>query len=249
MHPGIEPGSYVLLTVSDTGSGMSDEVKLHLFEPYFTTKEESKGTGLGLPIVRGIIRQHGGHVEVVSTLGQGSTFLIYLPEADVAAAPVSDEHASEEAYRGTETILLVGDVPELRSALRQLLEVSGYQVIEASTGTEALATMEARRFQIDLLLTEMALSQLNGPQLAEALQIKHPKLKTLFLSGYEDDEQILGGSAWQALDILRKPFGPDELVRRVRRALDSPGTGAPPGHPLGSPHGQKIANGTRVSES
>src|SRR5262249_54149561 len=112
-HPGIEPGRYVLLTVSDTGCGMSEEVKQHLFEPYFTTKEAGKGTGLGLSIVRGIIRQHGGHLELVSAPGQGSTFLIYLPEVDVPATTRIDEHKSEEAVRGTETILLVEDVLEV----------------------------------------------------------------------------------------------------------------------------------------
>jgi signal transduction histidine kinase/CheY-like chemotaxis protein len=248
-HPGIESGNYLLLTVSDTGSGMSEEIKKHLFEPYFTTKEEGKGTGLGLSIVRAIVRQYGGHMEVVSAPGQGSTFLIYLLEVTTPATTSEREGRSDVAARGTETILLVEDVEGVRRAVCQLLELSGYHVLEAANGMEAIARMETHAGQVDLLLSDMVLPQMSGPQIAETLRFKNPALKTVFLSGYEDEDLVQGQIAHQMTEILRKPFGPDELVRRVRCALDTPQTPAlPRGHGLGSPHGQLLANGTRLQE-
>jgi signal transduction histidine kinase/ActR/RegA family two-component response regulator len=247
-HPGIEPGPYVLLTVSDTGSGIPPEVMRHLFEPYFTTKEEGKGTGLGLSIARGIIRQHAGHLEVASAPGQGSTFLIYLPEVDAPIAPSEEQPAPEEPARGTETLLLVEDVSAVRMAVRQLLQLSGYHVIEAGSGMEAIDKMEAHVGRIDLLVSDLVLPQMSGPQIAEVLRLKNPRLHVLYISGYEEEDLLHGNVAQEQLDVLRKPFGPDELVRRVRHALDDPAASPPKGLALRSPHAQNFTNGSRVQE-
>jgi two-component system cell cycle sensor histidine kinase/response regulator CckA len=219
-HADVTVGAYVMLTVSDTGEGMDEATQALIFEPFFTTKEEGKGTGLGLASVFGIVKQSGGHIRVYSEPGVGSTFKVYLPRADAAAAA---EPAPEPAKPdgGTETILLVEDAEALRIMIREILEGAGYGVIECGEPAEALRKSAPEVARADLLLTDVIMPQASGPEVARALREKHPALKVLFMSGYTSQAIGHHGVLDEDAPLLEKPFTMDSLLRKVRSVLDA----------------------------
>jgi two-component system cell cycle sensor histidine kinase/response regulator CckA len=211
------PGRYVLLTVSDTGIGMTAEVKGRIFEPFFTTKAPGKGTGLGLATVYGIVQQSGGHVEVDSEPNRGSTFRVYLPVTAEAVRAKSDPD-SRPAPQGAETLLLVEDEESVRALAARVLRDLGYTVLVAANGAEALAVGEPYEGTIHLLITDLVLPRLGGRELADRLCAHRPGLRVLFLSGYTPDT----APRLPGVHFLQKPFSPPELARKVRKALDAP---------------------------
>jgi nitrogen-specific signal transduction histidine kinase/CheY-like chemotaxis protein len=226
-RPELVPGPYVQLTVRDTGCGMDSAVKAHLFEPFFTTKEVGKGTGLGLATVYGIVKQSGGHVEVDSKPGRGATFRIYLPRLEEADARFLEEESPEELPGGKETVLLVEDEEEVRKFLRHSLQLNGYTVLEAASGTEALQVCAEHQGEIALLVTDVIMPQLNGRQLAERAATLQQDLRVLYISGYTDrvldDHGVLG----PGIAFLQKPVTPRALAEKVREVLDDRKTGHP----------------------
>jgi PAS domain S-box-containing protein len=218
---GALPGPYVMLAVTDNGIGMDRETQAKIFEPFFTTKEVGKGTGLGLATVFGIVQQSGGWISVESEPGRGTTFRVYLPRTD---GDVESEAASGQpvpvALEGTETILLVEDEENVRALVRTILQRYGYQVIEAQTGGDALLVSERHAGVIDLLLTDVIMPHISGPQLAKRLG--GLVLKVLYMSGYTEDSMVRQGVVDASIALLQKPVSPEALVRKVREVLDSP---------------------------
>ncbi len=220
-HAGVEPGRYVMLAVSDTGHGMTADVRNRIFEPFFTTKDPGRGTGLGLATVHGIVKQSGGHIWVYSEPGHGTTFKIYLPRTDAPGLGVeAPAPAQIELPRGSETILLVEDEASLRELVRECLEASGYRVLEASHGTAALEVGERHPGRIDLLMTDVVMPGMSGRELAEHVRVPRPEIRTLYMSGYTDDAVVLHGVLAEDMALLQKPFTAAELARRVRDVLD-----------------------------
>jgi len=219
-HPGSRPGSYVVLGVTDTGTGMSPVTLAHVFEPFFTTKEPGKGTGLGLATVYGVVKQSGGYVWVDSELGKGSSFRVYLPQVQIAA-PVEAPHGTlTRSFHGTGTILLVEDSDALRKLVRSLLEQRGYHVLSAATGVEALELAERMAGRIHLLLTDMIMPGMTGKALADHLKAARPGLKVLFMSGYTQSAILEHGAVEPGIDLLQKPFSEAALLEHVCLALD-----------------------------
>ena len=214
-------GEFVLLTVEDTGCGMTPEIKARIFEPFFTTKEVGKGTGLGLATVFGIVKQHQGWIEVDSQIGVGTTFKIFLPAIPRAEASRAELEAGDLARGGDETILLVEDEESLRGLTRLVLQRQGYEVLEAASGVEALEVWEHHGDRIDLLLTDMIMPDgLTGRELAKQLQARKPELKVIYASGYSAE---LAGTTFrvrEASTFLEKPYHPQKLTRLVRQRLD-----------------------------
>jgi two-component system, cell cycle sensor histidine kinase and response regulator CckA len=217
----IIPGSYVRLSVSDTGAGMTEEVREHIFEPFFTTKEIGKGTGLGLATVYGIISQSNGHISVYSKVGVGTTFTIYFPLVQRKEEFNEIESRQATLPLGTETILLVEDEEIVRNLNRQMLEDYGYKVFEATNGYEALSLMDKLDSKIDLLLTDVVMPKMGGRELAEKLTEAHPEIKTLYMSGYTDDSIIRHGISAFSTNFIQKPFTQDTLVFKVREVLEA----------------------------
>ena len=213
---------YVYLGVTDTGTGMSDEVKRRLFEPFFTTKEPGKGTGLGLATIYGIVQQSAGRIEVTSELGQGTTFHIYLPRVTTLQSAPSDASSPASIARGSGTVLVVEDQEAVRRYLRVVLENAGYRVLQAANGPEALALTEQFSGVIDLLVTDLVLPHMNGRELAEKLKMARPGMKVLFTSGYAEETMGSRGIIASDLAYLPKPFDPEELRAKVREALANP---------------------------
>ncbi|MEO8523167.1 MAG: PAS domain S-box protein [Caldimonas sp.] len=220
-HLGANPGAYVMLSVTDTGSGMDKQTLARIFEPFFTTKERGKGTGLGLSTVFGIVQQCGGAVWVYSEPGFGSTFKVYLPRVDAGTAATLSL-SSAAAPRGSETILLVEDEDPVRDVARGILERSGYRVIEARDGAEALLISERHPGTIDLLLTDVVMPKMSGPELARRLASSRPGTKVLCMSGYTDDAAFRHGLVDARFAHLQKPLTIGTLTRAVRAVLDAP---------------------------
>jgi nitrogen fixation negative regulator NifL len=218
IHGAVPPGSYVMLSVSDTGVGMDEETEAKIFEPFFTTKEEGKGTGLGLATVLGIVKQSGGHIWVKSQKGAGTTFFVCLARVTGALGP-SASLPPAEAARGTGTILLVEDDDQVRTLARGILRRSGYVILEASNAGEALLICEKEGPRIHLLLTDVVMPRMSGPELAERLGRSRPEMKILFMTGYTDDSALRHGVVDPGVEILQKPFTPSSLTEKVRRVL------------------------------
>jgi PAS domain S-box-containing protein len=219
-HPDAVVGDYVMLAISDTGTGMTEEVKAHLFEPFFTTKGLGKGTGLGLATVYGIIKQHQGHIWVYSEPGLGSTFKIYLPRVEEEPAKLSRLNESATLPRGTGTVLVVEDEPAVRGVAVRVLSGLGYRVLEASNGLEALQVAAAWGQAIHLLLTDVVMPEMNGKVLSEQLTAFYPGVKVLFISGYTDETVSQRGVLEEGVSFLQKPFPPAGLAHKVREVLD-----------------------------
>jgi two-component system, cell cycle sensor histidine kinase and response regulator CckA len=219
-HPSVTPGRYVLLAVSDTGTGLSDKVKAHLFEPFFTTKEQGKGTGLGLATVHGIIKQSRGHVAVYSELGQGTVFKVYLPRTDASVTATAAPPPSSDKLGGHETILLVEDDDVVRTLARTVLTRAGYKIIEARRGDEALAIADGHPSTIHLVLTDLIMPGMNGADLTRTVKARHPAIRTLYASGYTDLSMIKEDALDLAAPFLGKPFTPASLLLKVREVLD-----------------------------
>jgi len=217
-YPPMEPGRYVMLAVSDTGSGIDGAILPRIFEPFFTTKELGKGTGLGLATVYGIVKQAGGFVWVYSEVGLGTTFKVYLPRVDESATPLETRESSLPA-RGSETILLVEDETALRQMTREILEQHGYRVIEAAGPHDAVEASQRLPGTIHLLVTDVVMPGMTGRQLAESLVAARPSLRVLYISGYTDDVIAQSGVLEPGVLFLAKPFSTHALLRRVREAL------------------------------
>jgi PAS domain S-box-containing protein len=218
--PALKPGAYTVLTVSDTGAGMDRETQSHIFEPFFTTKEKGKGTGLGLATVYGIVHQSGGQITVYSQPGQGATFRIYLPRVDAPADRGSGVRSRGTIPKGSETILLAEDETEVRELAREALQRGGYAVFEARDGAEALRLAEAFQGRIDLLVTDVVMPNLGGPELAARLFSTRPGLKVLYMSGYSEFISTGHGGLGPDSYFLQKPFSLELLSQKVREVLD-----------------------------
>jgi two-component system, cell cycle sensor histidine kinase and response regulator CckA len=218
-HVAVRPGSYVMLAVSDTGVGMSAEVQSHIFEPFFTTKEVGKGTGLGLSTIYGAVKQNGGHISFYSEIGRGTTFKVYLPQAEVGGVP-QDLDPQITAVGGKETILVVEDDETVRQLASETLVARGYRVLVSKDTQEALQLSEKHAGPIDLLLTDVVMPGLSGPELAKQVLSLRPQCRVLLMSGYAGQTIIHRGVIDGASAFLQKPFTPSALGRRVREILD-----------------------------
>ena len=220
-HSGATPGDHVMLSVSDTGTGMTAEVKAHLFEPFFTTKPSGKGTGLGLATCQTIVRQSGGHIGVYSEAGNGAVFKVYFPRVeqplDVSARAIK----AGPLPRGAETLLVVEDEPALRHLACDVLAAQGYEVVSASNGEDARHVARNHRGSpIRLVITDVIMPLMGGKVLSECLKGTDPNLKILFTSGYTDDAITHHGVLEAGVEFLPKPYTPAALVRKVRELLD-----------------------------
>jgi two-component system cell cycle sensor histidine kinase/response regulator CckA len=221
-HLEVVPGPYVMLVVSDTGIGMDAATQAHIFEPFFTTKEPSKGSGLGLSTVLGIVKQSGGHIWFTSEPGRGTTFKVYLPRVEEEAAPLHPEAPPAASLQGTETILVVEDDEQLRSMICRTLRTHGYKLLEARHGSEAILVCGRHLGPIHLILTDVVMPGMGGPELMERLAPLGRKMKVLFMSGYAEDTAVLQNLVSAGAPFLEKPFKPIALVQKVRQVLDSP---------------------------
>ncbi len=216
-----EPGECVALTVADTGCGMDEQTRSHIFEPFFTTKPAGHGTGLGLATVYGIVQQSRGSIEVQTEPGCGTTFHIYIPASAATAEPAQARSAAEPKRRGAETILLVEDEDSVRKLAATALRQYGYKVLEARGGGEALLIAESHGGPISLVVSDVVMPQMNGRELVERVQSTRPETKVLYMSGYTEDDVLRRGVSEERAAFLAKPFGPDDLARKVREVLDS----------------------------
>ncbi|HXT19474.1 MAG TPA: ATP-binding protein [Thermoanaerobaculia bacterium] len=219
VHPGARPGSYVMIAVSDTGTGMDESVKSRIFEPFFTTKERGKGTGLGLSMVYGLVKQSGGYIWVYSEPGHGTTFKLFLPRVDSTAEARHGTEPVHEELTGTESVLVAEDEEVVRGLVVRLLQLRGYHVLEADHGEAALDAAEIAG-DLHLLITDVVMPDMNGRDLADRLLRRRPGLKVLFISGYTDDSIVSHGVLDPGVELLEKPFTAEVLARRVREILD-----------------------------
>jgi PAS domain S-box-containing protein len=219
-HISVPPGRYVMLSVSDTGVGMTQEVKERAFEPFFTTKEKGKGTGLGLSTVYGIVKQSGGNIWVYSEPGKGTTFKIYLQRVDEPLEELREKMVGEELPRGKETVLVVEDEEKVRKLIVEILGRQGYRVLEASHGDEALVIHEKHDGPIHLILVDVVMPGMSGSELAKHLASLRPETKILYMSGYTDNAIVHHGVLARGVNYIQKPFTMDGLTRKVRKVLD-----------------------------
>jgi CheY-like chemotaxis protein len=227
-YPELKPGDYVMLAITDTGTGMSAEVKARVFEPFFTTKDVGQGTGLGLSTCYGIIKQSGGHISLYSEPGRGTTFKIYLPQAEPPVKIHPQRLDSPDLPRGTETILLVEDDPALREMAATLLRRLGYTVLVAANGIEALSLKQPRDIgHVDLLFTDVVMPHMSGKELSERVRALYPRIRILFTSAYTANAIVHQGVLDQGVALLQKPFTPSALARKLREVLDQPGAPKP----------------------
>ncbi len=218
----VTPGEYVLLAVSDTGTGMTKDVQAHLFEPFFTTKEPGKGTGLGLASCYGIVTQSGGHIQAHSELGEGTTFNIYLPRVEVTALVTKHEEPLD-FLGGPEVVLIVEDEPMVRGIGVATLRLRGYAVLEADNGMDALRLIHEYPGKIDLVVTDIVMPLMGGRELADNIRKTDPNIRVLFTSGYTDDAIVSQRLVDPGFAFLQKPFTPADLTRKVREVLDGAG--------------------------
>jgi PAS domain S-box-containing protein len=220
-HVSVVPGDYVMLAVTDTGCGMTEETKARIFEPFFTTKPEGRGTGLGLSTVYGIVKQSGGNIWLYSEPGKGSTFKVYLPAVESLPQDIGKAAPTEAATRGTGTVLIVEDDEQLRRLTHRALASQGYVVLEADRGRTALDIARRHQGAIDLLLTDMVMPDTNGRKLAETLRAARPNLRVLYMSGYPDRAIVNHGMVGPGDAYLAKPFTTDAITRKVREILET----------------------------
>jgi PAS domain S-box-containing protein len=220
VHPIVRQGSYILLAVSDNGTGMDAETQAHIFEPFFTTKPQGKGTGLGLATVYGVVKQSGGFIWVYSELGKGTSFKIYLPRVDQPVVKSGSTQFASEVPRGTGTILLAEDEQDVREVAKEFLESGGYTVIEARDGVEALNLEKTHEGAIGLLITDMVMPGMSGQELAGRLQRKHAELQTLYMSGYSERAAAESAQGDSSIRLLTKPFSRSALLRAVHEILN-----------------------------
>jgi CheY-like chemotaxis protein len=223
-HPPVIPGPYVMLAVEDTGCGMDRDTQSRIFDPFFTTKELGKGTGLGLATVYGIVKQSGGYIWVYSELGKGTTFKVYLPRVEQSAQKSEPTEPVQLITQGCETILLAEDSESLREMAREYLESVGYgyKVLEANSGNEALQRAKEFNGTIHLLLTDVVMPEMSGPELARQMVSLRPGMKVIFTSGYTDDAIARQGAIDPAVAFIQKPYRPKALARKIRQVLGEP---------------------------
>jgi len=225
-HAVVEPGPYVMLTVSDTGTGMDEATQARIFEPFFTTKGQGRGTGLGLATVYGVVKQSGGYIWVYSELGHGTTFKVYLPLVRNEAEKAATEKMVSGPAPGTETILFVEDEESVRELVSEYLSARGYRVLEASDGLQALDLAEKHNGAIQLLITDVVMPRLSGRELATRLSAKRPGMRVLYISGYTDDSIFRHGVLEGGMAFLQKPFNLKSIAQKVREVLDGVPEGA-----------------------
>lgn len=218
-RPVVVPGPYVMLAVEDTGCGMNRETQARIFDPFFTTKEVGKGTGMGLATVYGIVKQSGGYIWVYSELNKGTVFKTYLPLINESAQPIRQKDTDAASYRGSETILLAEDSDSLREMAKEYLESVGYSVIESNSGRDALERAKAFDGIIHLLLTDIVMPEMSGPELAAQIEALRPGIKTIFTSGYTDDAIARQGILDPAVAFIQKPYRPKALARKIREVM------------------------------
>jgi len=224
-HLDVSPGEHVLLAVSDTGRGMDESVRERIFEPFFTTKEQGQGTGLGLATVYGIVKQSGGDIQLASAPGAGTSFTIYLPRVPEAVIEVDETISTVVAMPpGDETVLLVEDEPEVRDLAREILEGSGYTVLQACDAQDAMLMAERHSGPIHLLLTDVIMPKQSGRALVERLRPLRPEMQVLYMSGYTNEAIVRHGVLDPDTLFIQKPFTPLGLGEKVRAALDQLGS-------------------------
>jgi PAS domain S-box-containing protein len=221
-HLGAAAGPHVMLAVSDTGCGMDADTKRRLFEPFFTTKERGKGTGLGLSTCYGIVKQSGGWIWVYSERGQGTVFKVYLPVASADSARVSSIAAPVPSAKGHETVLVIEDDAQVRSMVRRILASNSYDILEARDGGEALALAHNHHGRIDLILSDVVIPGLSGPEIVQQVQHEHGSTRSLFMSGYTDHAVLRDRILAAGANFIQKPFAPAALANKVREVLDAP---------------------------
>ena len=221
-HIAVKPGVYVMLAVSDTGTGMSAETREQIFEPFFTTKEGGKGTGLGLSTVYGIVKQSGGNIWVYSEVGHGTTFKIYLPRVDEEVESTESTAAATDLPRGTEKVMLVEDEDMVRLLAQEILEMCGYSVLSARDGAEAISICDREECEIDLLITDVVMPKISGRELTQLLMESRPQMRVLYMSGYTSNAIVHHGVLEEGTYFLQKPFTPYALALKVREVLEQP---------------------------
>jgi CheY-like chemotaxis protein len=224
-HPVSVPGDYVMLSVSDSGSGMTPETQARIFEPFFTTKERGQGTGLGLSTVYGIVKQSGGNIWVYSEPGLGTTFKIYLPRVDAVPAVVPPPEHRAPRHQGSEVILVVEDDAAVRTVIGRILRTGGYAVLEAANGTEALHICENPSLGVDLIITDIVMPEMGGREFARLLAELRPAARMLFMSGYTEFGVTHNSLLAPGAAFIEKPFTMEALARKVRNVLDESNAG------------------------
>lgn len=217
----IPPGRYVRLTLKDSGNRLDAETLAHIFEPFYTTKEPGRGSGLGLPVVYGIVKQNGGYIDVESQPGEGTVFTVYLPVNETAEKPTRDRLPLGEKLEGSETILIVEDEVALRTLLSRFFRLYGYEVLEARDGSDALSICQQRKKPIHIMLSDVVMPRMNGSELAARLEHLHPEMQVFFMSGYTDSDLAPYGVLDPAKIVIAKPFRPLDMVKKVRECLDA----------------------------